>query len=99
MNLELLKTKNTTFPLVERTNREIIELWHKSVGEFCQELGINDTNTHQVRLLKRDIVADMNTETSIEFNGKIVGVVTTALKQTAAGLKFTITCQKVSTEP
>ncbi len=95
MEFQLHKTKNTTFPLVTETNQKIIRLWHKSVEEFLQELGINQFNAHQVKMLKRDITSDMTTETAIEFDGQIIGTVKTEMKQTAAGLKFTITCQKV----
>lgn len=95
-SLQLHKTKNTTFPLVTDTNEKIIREWHKAVEEFLQDLGINRFNVHQVRMLKSEhLDKGTSTETSIEFDGKIIGVIRSEMKQTAAGLKFTITCQKV----
>lgn len=97
MEFQLHKTKNTTFPLVQDTNQKIIRLWYKSVEEFVREMGIDETNAHRVELLKNDnnVKGNMSTETAIRFDGQIIGFVTTEMKQTAAGLKFTITCQKV----
>lgn len=94
MEFQLHKTKNTTFPLVERTNDEMARLWHKSVEEFLQELGITRETAHLVNLSMKD-TRELETETLIEFRRVVVGTVTTKLANTAAGLKFTITCQKV----
>lgn len=96
MEFQLHKTKNTTFPLVQDTSEKIVREWHRSVEEFMKDLGINRFNVHQFRLLKSEhLEKGTSTETSIEFDGQIIGTVTTSLKNTAAGLKFTITCQKV----
>ena len=96
MEFQLHKTKNTTFPLVTDTSEKMIREWHKAVEEFLQDLGINRFNVHQVRMLRSEhLDKDTSTETSIEFDGKIIGVIRSEMKQTAAGLKFTITCQKV----
>lgn len=98
MNLEPFKTSNTTFPLVKDTNQKIIRLWYKSVEEFVREMGIDETNAHRVELLKNDnnVKGNMSTETAIRFDGQIIGFVITEMKQTTAGLKFSITCQKVT---
>jgi hypothetical protein len=81
---------------MRRSQEAMIRKWHEAVEEFCREMGINETNAHQVQLLQRDLPeVTAGTETSIEFNGKIIGVITTAMTHAAAGLKFTITCQKV----
>lgn len=91
------KTTNTTFPLVERTNRAIVEKWHECVEEFCKSIGIDLSNAHEVKFLhRRPLGAD--TEVFIERRGIIIGKVLTSLKHTAAGLKFTITCQQVTPE-
>lgn len=97
MNLkfELPKTTNTTLPIHNSTNNQIIRLWRQSVEEFLQELGINQSNASQVQLIRRQVTLQQSTETAIEFDGQIIGTVKTEMKNTAAGLKFTITCQKV----
>jgi hypothetical protein len=96
-SLQLHKASNTTFPIVRETNERIIRLWHKSVEEFVREMGIDETNAHRVELLQNDnnVKGNMSTETAIRFDGQIIGFVATEMKHTAAGLKFTITCQKV----
>jgi hypothetical protein len=78
----------------------MIKLWHKTVHEFCQELGVTIQNAHQVRMLQskpNDVPG--GSETFIQFNGQIVGTVRTEMKNTAFGLKFTISCLKASPLP
>ncbi len=88
------KTTNTTFPLVERTNAAIVQKWHECVNEFCRSAGINPSNAHEVKFLRSDLPG-CETEVFIQSGNLIIGRVLTNLKQTPAGLKFTITCQQV----
>lgn len=100
LHLESFKTVNHSYPLVQRTTKQMIELWHKTVNEFCQALGITIENAHQVRMLQSridDVIG--GNETFIEFNGQIVGTVRTELKNTAFGLKFMIQCLKATPAP
>jgi hypothetical protein len=88
------KTTNTTFALTERTNAAIVQKWHECVNEFCRSAGIDPSNAQEVKFL-HPRPSDTNTEVFIQRRGIIIGKVSTSLKQTAAGLKFTITCQQV----
>lgn len=100
------KTENITFPLSapfsdkplnigRRAMDEMVRKWHQCVEEFCRSVGIDETNAHEVCLVQSEKSGGMETDTSITRNGVILGTVSTALKQTPAGLKFTITCQQV----
>jgi len=100
LHLELFKARNQSYPLVQSSSQKMVELWHKTVHEFCQALGITIENAHQVRMLQSridDVIG--GNETFIEFNGQIVGTVRTELKNTAFGLKFMIQCLKASPAP
>ena len=89
------KTQNFTFPLVERTNAAIVQKWHECGIEFCRSAGIDLSNAHEVKFL-HPRPSGTNTEVFIQRRGIIIGKVLTSLKHTAAGLKFTITCQQVA---
>lgn len=91
------KTQNFTFPLVERTNAAIVQKWHECVNEFCRSAGIDLANAHEVKLLHSQ-PSGRDAEVFIERRGSIIGKVSTNLKHTAAGLKFTITCQQITPE-
>ena len=91
------KTQNFTFPLVERTNAAIVQKWYECVHEFCRSAGIDLSNAHEVKFL-HPRPSDTDTEVFIERRGSIIGKVSTSLKHTAAGLKFTIRCQQVDPE-
>lgn len=100
LQLQPFNTTNQSYPLVQRSTRKMVELWHKTVHEFCQELGITIENAHQAQMLQskpNDVPG--GSETFIEFNGQIVGTVRTEMKNTAFGLKFTISCLKASPLP
>ena len=100
LQLQPFKTTNKSYPLVQRSTSQMIKLWHKTVQEFCQELGITIENAHQVQMLQskpNDVPG--GSETFIKFNGQIVGTVRTELKNTAFGMKFTISCLKASPAP
>jgi hypothetical protein len=90
------KTENITFPLVERTNATIVQKWHECVNEFCRSVGIDPSNAQEVKFL-HPRPSGTDTEVFIQRRGIIIGKVSTSLKQTAAGLKFTITCQQIPT--
>ena len=90
----LNKTTNTTFPLTERTNAAIAKKWHECVNEFCRLAGIDLSNAHEVKFL-HPRPSDTDTEVFIQRAGNIIGKVSTSLKHTAAGLKFTIRCERI----
>lgn len=100
------KTQNITFPLSapdlgkplnigRRAMDEMVRKWHQCVEEFCRSVGIDETNAHEVCLNQSEKSGGLETDTTITRNGVILGTVSTALKHTPAGLKFTITCQQV----
>lgn len=100
LQLQPFKTTNQSYPLVQRTTGQMVELWHKTVQLFCEELGVTAENYHQVRMLRTNQIAEPgSSEIFIEFNGQIVGTVRTAMKNTAFGLKFTIECLKAKQQP
>lgn len=100
------KTENITFPLSapfsdkplnigRQAMDEMVRKWHQCVEEFCRSVGIDESNAHEVCLVQSEKSGGLETDTSITRNGVILGTVSTALKNTPAGLKFTITCQQV----
>jgi hypothetical protein len=94
------KTENFTFPLDQRTNAAIVRKWHECVGQFCRSVGIDLSDTHEVTFVRcgHDLTQAVEQDVLIMRKNQEIGRVKTYLKQTPAGLKFTIACTQISPE-